>query len=807
MKNMHDCSIKTGWRSPFLDLAIISFFVVAGCSQTIPDKERPRAIKGVLDLSNWDFAKDGPVKLSGEYEFYWQQHARPENFAGPNPPGPSGFINVPGSWNGHELAGKKLSGEGYSTYRLRVRLREASPLAFKFLNMGTAFTVYVNGKNLFSAGVPGTTPETTVPHYLPAVVDFTPATPQLDIVIHFANFHHRKGGMWESIQLGLTKDVHKARDEALLVDLFLLGSILIMGLYHLGLFAVRKKDGSSLYFGIFCLLIALRLVATVEIFLLYVFPAMSWELLLKLEYLSFYLATPTFAMFLRSLFREEFPRLVLRAIQITGMLFSSLVLLTSAKFFSYTVLPYQIFTVLSCCYGVYWLILCVVHKREGAAIFLAGFAVLFVTVVNDILDYNQLIQTGRIVPFGLFVFIFSQALLLSFRFSKAFLTSDRQRMELAKINLKYEHEIAERARAETALRHSEERYRALYENNPSMYFTVDAAGKVLSVNRFGAEQLGYTVAELVGQPVLNVFHPEDKTEVLQQLQQCLQNPARVFHWEFRKIRKNGTLLWVKEHAHAVRNDRGNTVVLIVCEDITEHKRVELALHESEKLAATGRMAARVAHEINNPLGGIQTAFKLVSGAVPPEHRHHHYVGKIEKEIARIARIVRLMLDLYKPDTELPKEFQADETIQDIITLMKPDLCERKIKIALALEQAREKIALPEDMLRQILYNLILNAAEASPENGVVRIAAEIAANRLHIAVADQGEGIPEEIGARIFEPFFTTKKTSTAGGAGLGLSICKTLVETINGKIEFTSQPGKGTEFRISLPLNGKSQK
>jgi signal transduction histidine kinase len=139
--------------------------------------------------------------------------------------------------------------------------------------------------------------------------------------------------------------------------------------------------------------------------------------------------------------------------------------------------------------------------------------------------------------------------------------------------------------------------------------------------------------------------------------------------------------------------------------------------------------------------------------------------------------------------------------------MKPDLCERKIKIALALEQAREKIALPEDMLRQILYNLILNAAEASPENGVVRIAAEIAANRLHIAVADQGEGIPEEIGARIFEPFFTTKRTSTAGGAGLGLSICKTLVETINGKIEFTSQPGKGTEFRISLPLNGKSQK
>jgi PAS domain S-box-containing protein len=376
---------------------------------------------------------------------------------------------------------------------------------------------------------------------------------------------------------------------------------------------------------------------------------------------------------------------------------------------------------------------------------------------------------------------------------------------LEKTNIKYEHEITERVRAETALRHGEVRYRALYENNPSMYFTVDAAGTVLSVNQFGAEQLGYTIAELVGQPVLNVFHAEDKTEVLQQLQTCLQNPAQAFHWEFRKIRKNGTLLWVKEHAHAVRDLDGKAVVFIVCEDITGHKRMELALRESEKLAAAGRMAARVAHEINNPLGGIQTAFKLISGAVPQEHRHHHYVGKIEKEIARIARIVRQMLDLYKPDTELPKEFRVDETIQDLITLMKPELWERKIEFDLDLEQAREKITLPEDMLRQILYNLVLNAIEASPQNGVIRITAGAAANRLHIAVADQGEGIPNEFGARIFEPFFTTKKTSTAGGAGLGLSVCKTLIETMAGEIAFTSRPGKGTEFRISLPLNGAS--
>jgi signal transduction histidine kinase len=107
------------------------------------------------------------------------------------------------------------------------------------------------------------------------------------------------------------------------------------------------------------------------------------------------------------------------------------------------------------------------------------------------------------------------------------------------------------------------------------------------------------------------------------------------------------------------------------------------------------------------------------------------------------------------------------------------------------------------MLRQILYNLALNAVEASPADGTIRITAAIAANRLHIAVADQGEGIPAEIGDRIFEPFFTTKRISANGGAGLGLSVCKTLVEAMAGEISFVSQPGKGTEFKISLPLNG----
>lgn len=127
---------------------------------------------------------------------------------------------------------------------------------------------------------------------------------------------------------------------------------------------------------------------------------------------------------------------------------------------------------------------------------------------------------------------------------------------------------------EEALRNSEERYRALYDNNPSMYFTVNTEGKVLSVNHFGAEQLGYSVKELVGQSVVNVFYEDDKDAVLEHLTACIQNPTQIANWEFRKVRKNGTVLWVKEVARTVQDTDGNTVVLIVCEDITERKRQE-----------------------------------------------------------------------------------------------------------------------------------------------------------------------------------------------------------------------------------------
>lgn len=524
------------------------------------------------------------------------------------------------------------------------------------------------------------------------------------------------------------------------------------------------------------------------------------------------------------------------------------------------------------------------------------------------------------------------------------------------------------ARLHQQVRTSEERYRVLHDDNPSMYFTLDAGGAVLSVNRFGAGQLGYTAAELLGQSVLKIFLPEDHATVLRQLQLCLQTPSQAHYWELRKIRKDGSILWVGETARAVPHRESAWVVLIVCEDITPRKQAEheirrlneeleqrviartLALQESEtkfrtlaematagifiyqdgrlryvnpatqqitgytqaelmvrdpwgllpperqpeartrglalergeavpthyelqmitkhgaerwidftarliefesrpailgtalditarknleaqlqkytedlegliaqrtariqelerqraeqeKLAVSGRMAARIAHEINNPLGIIQNAAKLVGRAVPQDHRHFAYVGLIEKEIARIARIVRQMLDLHRPQRQSPKIFRPSQTIADVMALLQPRGEEFNIRLEHDLQRAHATVNLPEDILWQILYNVIVNAIEASAAGGRVHVSAAVAPEHLRVEVTDQGQGIPEDIKTRIFEPFFTTKSTSTTGGIGLGLAICKSLLDALNGEIGFQSNGNNETICTIVIPL------
>jgi signal transduction histidine kinase len=244
-------------------------------------------------------------------------------------------------------------------------------------------------------------------------------------------------------------------------------------------------------------------------------------------------------------------------------------------------------------------------------------------------------------------------------------------------------------------------------------------------------------------------------------------------------------------------------------DITERKRIEDALRrseriqaEAEKLAATGRMAAQVAHEINNPLAGIKNSFCLVKDAVPEDHPDHDMVARIDREIDRIAHVVRQMYKLHSPRAQTPSDIPVEETVDDVLLMLEPLRREHEVAIEFEPVSAKLTIRAPEGSLQQVLYNLTVNAIHASPQSGVINISAEqVDKERVRISVRDQGPGIPAEIQNRIFEPFFSANAGDAAKeGIGLGLSIVRNIVDALGGKTEFESRVGEGTCFHVYLP-------
>lgn len=409
----------------------------------------PKAVKGVLDLTDWDLKKDGPIDLKGEYEFYWSRHLSPSDFSKVPQPEKTGFIKVPGYWKGYEIEGVKYSGDGYATYRLSIILnKQKESLALRVLEISNAYTLYINGRKAASLGVAGKNRETTVPRQLYQIVDFESDTNREEIILQVSSFRHRRGGgPWEAIKLGTEKEIREISRKRLSFDLFLFGSIFIMALYHLGLFLFRKKNLSPLYFSIFCFLIVSRHLSTGDRYLAHYFPQIDWEWLIKIEYLSFYLAVPAFALFMRSLF-PGFSKRFLFLLEILAIIFSGIVIFAPARLYTYMINPYEVITIIAMAYSIYVVVVSLLHKNIEALVFLIGFVILCLTTINDMLHVDGIIQTGFYAPFSLFAFILSQAFLLSFRFSTAMTAVESQRKELRDTLGSYKTEIIERKRAE-----------------------------------------------------------------------------------------------------------------------------------------------------------------------------------------------------------------------------------------------------------------------------------------------------------------------------------------------------------------------
>ncbi|MCG8337046.1 MAG: HD domain-containing protein [Proteobacteria bacterium] len=443
--------------SKLLILFILTFY--HGDLPAETNRKAPSAKNGVLDLSQWSFKKDGLVRLYGEWRFFWKTFLPVDQLPQSSVPGAHNYLTIPSYWNDYEINGQPISGQGYGTFSLTVLLPGGTKkLAFKIKEIKTAYRLYVNGELVTGDGQVGIDSESSIPFYRPHVAEFQTDQSEIEILIHVSNFHHRLGGIWEEIILGDEPGIRNLREEKLIHEIFLMGCILIMGLYHLGLFLNRKKDTSALHFGFFCLIIAVRTLTLGERYFVSLFSIDSWEVLHTIEFLTFYTAVMAFATFLYTLYPREFNKALLRLVQVISILFSIITIITPAIVYTQLLEVYQTIAVLAGLYYTYVLIRAVINKKEGGWIILLGFIVLFVMSINEILHTNQVIHTGYFVPIGLFVFIFSQAFMIALRFSKSFLTVEHQAWELIKTNDAFRNEIKERKKLEQNLVESHENF-------------------------------------------------------------------------------------------------------------------------------------------------------------------------------------------------------------------------------------------------------------------------------------------------------------------------------------------------------------
>lgn len=353
-------------------------------------------------------------------------------------------------------------------------------------------------------------------------------------------------------------------------------------------------------------------------------------------------------------------------------------------------------------------------------------------------------------------------------------------------------------------------------------------GRLIWVNQAVQRNTGYSVAECLGMDdyPLPLVAAEDRDRISKVLTSA-QERTTGENIEFGSLFRGGDIRWMSLSWQPMYDAQGEYLGFRTSvRDVTERRKLrdQLRLHaehleqlvqerteklrqlehrqrQMEKLAALGQLAAGVAHEINNPLAGMRNAFELIKSTFTPDHENFDLLELIDREIERISAIVHQMYQLYRRAPQQPTEFDLAQIVGEVVSMLESAARKRGVTIRFASSPDSSRVLLAEGEVKQILYNLIRNALQASPPETAVELKIDRRECDVVVRVEDRGSGIAADVLPHIFDPFFSTKQGEEQAGMGLGLSVSRSLIEAMGGRVEVETKLGGGSRFSAVFPV------
>ncbi|HHT9130004.1 MAG TPA: ATP-binding protein [Candidatus Brocadiaceae bacterium] len=360
--------------------------------------------------------------------------------------------------------------------------------------------------------------------------------------------------------------------------------------------------------------------------------------------------------------------------------------------------------------------------------------------------------------------------------------------------------LEQKIRVRTAqLRESEEKYRESINLANDAIFTLDAgSAQIVDSNKKAEELTGCSKCELSKRKIWEIV-PEYDREKTKQLWITINAAGSGMLDNIDCQYIGGRLTSTSISASVIEYGNKRTIQWI-CRDITERKRMELQLIQAERLAAVGELAAGVAHEINNPLGGLQNFVKMMKKEPGNVSQNLEFLDLMSEGLKRIEVIVKQLMAFSRPYSIHMANHRLNEIVENSLRFVDHRIKEQDILLETNLFSNLPEIYGDADNISQVIINIIVNALDSMPNGGTLMIETGYCDHQpssIHVKIADTGSGIQEEILSKIFNPFFTTKEM----GSGLGLAISKRIIDDHNGNIMVKSKLGEGTTFYVCLPV------